>query len=725
MRPRILPIAIILAFARLAPAADIPAPDDRARFISLASGAIDVTQPPEIPDSLAAGYVLVKFPGPVTAAQRQALEKAAQRVYTYLPHDAFLVKAGPGLADPGARAALGASWIGPFRPASKIAPAVSAVSATRTDARPGEAPLRIVMLHVYPDADLHAVRAAVQGAGAARIVGAAASPFFSRIRLLATDAEIEALRDALARIPEVFWIGLEGRLSLVNDTTIWVGQSGVSGGQTTPAFSHGIHGEGQVVGIIDTGLDPDMCYFRDPALGLPPRNECNGGVTVNASQRKVLAVDFLWTNECAGGIGNGEWDTNGHGTHVAGTVAGDNFANVIGHDPGDGMAPGAKLVIQDGGYQVDNCADLPALGCPVVDLNPLFQQAYTQGARLHTNSYGDQENTFPQNNYTAASQDVDEFMWNHPDFQIFFAAGNSGPGTGSVGSPSTAKNAISVGATRHGTLAEAMAGFSSCGPTDDNRIKPDLTIPGENVVSADADGSVVTNNCGTTSLSGTSMASPAAAGLGALARQYFTDGFYPSGAATPADAFTPTAALVKATLLSSAQSMTGVAQPIPSNCQGWGRILLDNALFFPGDARRLWVEDDTTGFPLGSSGETRSYQFTVTSSSVPLKASLVWTDFPSTPAASPHLNNDLDLEVVGPGGTFLGNIWSGGQSTTGGSPDRRNTVEQVLRLAPSPGAYTVTVRSFTVPNGPQPFALVVTGDIVPQVPVELLTFEVK
>ena len=102
----------------------------------------------------------------------------------------------------------------------------------------------------------------------------------------------------------------------------------------------------------------------------------------------------------------------------------------------------------------------------------------------------------------------------------------------------------------------------------------------------------------------------------------------------------------------------------------------------------------------------------------------MWTDFPSTPAANPHLNDDLDLEVSGPGGTFLGNVFSGGQSATGGSPDRRNTVEQVLLQAPTPGTYTVTVRSFTVPNGPQPFAVVVTLDGA-QVPVELLTFEVR
>ena len=96
-----------------------------------------------------------------------------------------------------------------------------------------------------------------------RIVGAQPNPFFSRIRLLLTDAEIAAHREALARIPEVFWIDLEGRKALVNDTTIWVGQSGVSGGQTTPIFNHGIHGEGQVVGVIDTGIDPDTCFFRD------------------------------------------------------------------------------------------------------------------------------------------------------------------------------------------------------------------------------------------------------------------------------------------------------------------------------------------------------------------------------------------------------------------------------------------------------------------------------
>ncbi|HEU4534784.1 MAG TPA: S8 family serine peptidase, partial [Polyangiaceae bacterium] len=294
-------------------------------------------------------------------------------------------------------------------------------------------------------------------------------------------------------------------------------------------------------------------------------------------------------------------------------------------------------------------------------------------------------------------------------FLILFAAGNSGPGAGSVGSPATAKNTVSVGATQRGTAANSMASFSSCGPTDDGRVKPDITIPGQGIISARSDFNAGTNNCTTTSSSGTSMATPAAAGLATLIRQYYTDGFYPSGAAQTADRFTPSAALIKATLLNSATQMSG-AGTIPSNCQGWGRILLENALFFPGQARKLFATDDA-GFPLGGAGQQKTFTFTAQAGE-PLKATLSWTDFPSTPAASPHLNNDLDLVVTGPNGlTLLGNVFSNGASATGGSADRKNNVEQVLVAAPAAGTYTVTVKAFNVPSGAQPFALVVTGNV--------------
>jgi hypothetical protein len=710
MTTRRIPWLLLGCVAACAPGADATGPDrDRNHLIELGSQIIDtrLVGPDLAASTVGDGYVLVKFPGPVTAAQLRTLSATAQ-IYTYLPHDAFLVRANQGgaatMAAVSTATGLGASWTGVYRPEYKISRGAADVAAL--------APLEIatVMATVYPDADVSRVAAAAAQLPGATVVGAEPRNAFSRVRLRIPGSELAAATTALADLAEVFWIDVEGHRQLLNDTTIWVGQSGLDAGMTTPVFDHGIHGEGQVVGYIDTGIDADMCYFRDTARGLPPTNPCNGGTTVDLNQRKVIGVDFLTSTECTGGIANTEWDTQGHGSHVAGTIAGDNFANPIAHDPGDGMAPGAKLVVQDAGFRTDNCGDLPGIGCAVVDLNPIFQQAYTQGARIHTNSWGDNENAAVQNNYSAASQDVDEFMFNHPDFLILFAAGNSGPGTGSVGSPSTAKNGISVGATQRATAANSMASFSSCGPTTDGRIKPDLTMPGSNIVSARNDTNVASNNCATTTMSGTSMASPAAAGMAALARQYYTDGFYPTGAAVVANRFTPSAALVKATLLNSTSVMTGTGTgAVPNNCQGWGRILLDNTLFFTGQARTLFVADDP-GFPQGGAGQSKTFTVQVAAGQ-PLRVTLAWTDFPSTPAASINLNNDLDLQVSGPSGTFLGNVFSASQSTTGGAADRRNNVEQVALNAPLAGTYTITVRAFNVPSSAQPFALIVSGAV--------------
>jgi hypothetical protein len=700
---------LLLVSAACDPVADGTGSDqDRGYTIALGSQLIDTRiAAPEASSTSASGddYILVKFPGPVTAAQLQALATRAQ-IYTYLPHDTFLVRPFSGganaIAELNAKRALGASWTGGYRPEYKISRGASDLAAI------APAETQTVMVTVYPDADLsRVVGAAVQLPGAT-VVGAQPGTRFSRVRLRVSGAALANVTAQLAALGEVFWVDVEGRRELLNDTTVFVGQSGLTAG-TTPVFDHGIHGEGQIIGFIDTGADADLCYFRDPARGLPPINACNGGTVVDNAQRKVIAVDFLATGECNGGVSTTEWDTQGHGSHVGGTIAGDNFANPIVHDPGDGMAPAAKLVVQDGGFATDNCGDLPGIGCPVVDLTPIFQQAFTQGARIHTNSWGDRENFSPQNTYTAACQDVDEFMFTHPDFLFLFAAGNSGPSSGTVGSPSTAKNTISVGATLRNTSANSMASFSSCGPTADGRIKPDLTMPGSNIVSARSDGNVTTNTCATTALSGTSMAAPGAAGMAALVRQYYTDGNFPTGAPVAANGFTPSAALIKATLLNSTEVMTGTGTgAVPNVCQGWGRVLLDNALFFAGQARDLFVADDP-GFAQGAAGQTKTFTLEVAAGQA-LRATLAWTDFPSTPAASVNLNNDLDLTVSGPPGTFLGNVFSSSQSVTGGTADRRNNVEQVTLNAPTAGTYTFTVRAFNVPSSAQPFALVVTGD---------------
>jgi hypothetical protein len=98
----------------------------------------------------------------------------------------------------------------------------------------------------------------------------------------------------------------------------------------------------------------------------------------------------------------------------------------------------------------------------------------------------------------------------------------------------------------------------------------------------------------------------------------------------------------------------------------------------------------------------------------PFRISLVWTDYPGSPAASKALVNNLDLEVIAPDGKhYFGNtgVYSAGHSCMrDGKWDRCNNVEGVLIPKALNGTYTVIVHGYNVPNGPQPFALVASGD---------------
>lgn len=133
---------------------------------------------------------------------------------------------------------------------------------------------------------------------------------------------------------------------------------------------------------------------------------------------------------------------------------------------------------------------------------------------------------------------------------------------------------------------EDIASFSSFGPTSDGRIKPDIVAPGELVSAASADSDPVNANTGTCNVgrkSGTSMATPMAAGHTAIIRQYFMDGFYPSGARGNAP-YLPSGPLMKAVMLGGACDMQGNTEqylPLedsPSMRQGFGRFCLCNAL---------------------------------------------------------------------------------------------------------------------------------------------------
>lgn len=694
-----------IAFGLAACAASVAATGTPGGAVHLRSGTIDGTRAARAAESAPGqpGRWVVRFRTAPGWLERGALETAGARIAAPLPDQAYLVSVPAGRAAALARIP-GVDWAVPYLPQDKIAPEIGDATDATGDARDV-----VLVVHLFVDADPHAVGAELSASGLA-VAGAGRGGRFGRVVLLAKPSKARDIAGTLAERNDVFWIGTRGRRTLQNDNSIWVGQSGLNAGMTTPVFDHGIYGAGQVGAILDTGLDADMCFFRDPVLGLPLTN-VGAGTAVDPSHRKVLAVDFLDPSEDP--ANPTQWDTHGHGTHVAGTLAGDDLATPILHDHADGMAPAAKLVIQDGGYAPDDCGDLPGIGCPVTDLNPIFQQAYDQGARVHSDSWNDNENAAVQNNYSDASVDVDEFMWNHPDFLIVFACGNHAlGGTGTIGSPSTAKNGMATGATYYGIYADNLSDISAWGPTADGRIKPDVVFPGASIVSAGNDGDVTTDNCGTATFTGTSMTAPGVSGMALLTRQYFMDGWYPTGAPVPGDAFTPTAALLKAMIVNSAVPIPydaeGRSITIPGDEQGWGRVLLDNAVYFSGDARGLWVADDAGSFTSPTDAPI-VYQLQMSDTGEPLKVTLAWTDYPSTTAATTNLVNDLDLRVDGPSGGFWGNHFFQGISQAGGSPDRLNNLEQVLIPNPTAGNYSIQISPHAIPAGPQSFALVVTG----------------
>jgi hypothetical protein len=651
-------------------------PLDDARWLRLSNGIEFDTRGggPDLPATLRrpdgpddAGYYIVQFAGPIEEAWKQDIEALGGRFFTYLPNYAFVVKLPSGAAREAA--ALGSvTWVGPYHPAYKLSDA--------EEMSPGR-PAGIYTLMIFEGESSASAAAAIAAAGGEILETSAGRNQLIRFRA-GSDRLTEIAADAT-----VAWIEPWQPMAFENSSAQWVVQTWTNGNRRI--WDMGIHGEGQIVSTADSGIRTTHNQFKDSAVTISDFGHY-------PTHRKIIG--YVKTVE-ASVITFGDDSGNAyHGTHTAGTIAGDDspFAS----DARDGMALQAKIFFCDGGGSSE-----PGVFVPI-DLNDLFILPYTGNAggaaRIMSNSWGSPV----AGDYDLESMAVDQFMWDHKDFLLFFSNGNNG-GIGQVGSPATAKSCVSVGGTKNGTSANQLYASTSGGPADDGRTKPTLCAPGEAVSSANGSG-----NTGYVSYSGTSMASPGAAGATTLMRQYLMEGWYPTGTEVTANGFTPSAALLKAMAVNSADpDVTGYT--IPSTKIGWGRIDCDKVLFFAGDARKTALVDFTAGL---LTGEYIEYQIQVVDNSIPLKATLVWTDYPSTPEAALNLVNDLNLTATDPAATvYRGNVYSGGQSATGGTADTKNVEENVQRNTPATGTWVFRVSAANVPYGPQPFALVITGGL--------------
>ena len=685
------------------------------------------------------GGFLVQFNGPITGADRKALEEAGVSIKGYVPMMTLEV-----VMTEETRATVeaieGVRWVGPYQPAFKFPPGlVDRIDATFA---PGE---KIeLQISLFPDEDEPAL-SQIRGLGA-RVMNIDRGRSFLIAQVVVPAGRLRALANlAQTRYVEL----LPEQIPLNDRSRVYTGLDEIANSNFTSGLDTSLDGKDEGSGFqvkyghMDSGIYTSHADFSTATVTVEP-----GGDTTDLD--------------------------NGHGTHTAGSMIGDGGSDSTVPE----NAPGTGSVIPDQWRGVTPEAALHHIS---FDNNytdrQIFERESEEGAHISSNSWGYGGISGSVTDYNTNAATWDEGVWDADDDRpglqpliVFFSAGNDGgwtspyngctsAGADNVGSPGTAKNVITVGnnETDRGSFPECggaysglgdnveeMNASSSRGPVDPDGtgqglFKPDITnIGGYWVASVEAHGTAsacssqyVESDCPTSGqagycsdsgsnyayYNGTSMSCPLTAGLAGVLYQ---DLVVNQGIATPKPS------LVKALLVNGARDLQ------PSACnytydvtqsvvhEGWGFVQAKDSLYGPGGTpgdRKLDVENEITGNAVATGG-TYSRDVTVTSGT-PFKVTLAWTDYPAAAGSgSPLVVNDLDLEISGPSGTFKGNNFSGNWSVTGGTADRYNVLENVYIQSPASGTYTVTVRGFQVSQDQEPdlggvnqdFSLVWSGD---------------
>lgn len=516
------------------------------------------------------------------------------------------------------------------------------------------------------------------------------------------EGEISTKRlQALSESKAVLWIEPAPKPKLFDALAAQI--IGGEGAEETGIATHdlGFDGEGVTVAVADSGLNFGVAEDMHPDLA-----------------GRVDAFFHYGNLEDAS-------DEHSHGTHVTGIIAGDGAAGEVdenGYLYGLGIAPKSHIVAQRifdglGGYEAPS------------SMAELTTDAVRAGAEIGSNSWGEDTqgryDVFCME-FDALVRDADPETPGDQPYILEFSAGNAGPNERTIGSPAIAKNVIATGASqneRYDFLVyagmEGIADFSSRGPCEDGRIKPDVSAPGTWIASLQSAAAGDENAWMPISplymyQGGTSQAGPQVSGAAAVFVQYYRELF---------GGKTPSPALVKAALINSAVDMDNSLSPseggttfVPNNDEGWGRIDLTELI---GAAREYDFTDQSS---LLRTGQTFEKRLVLASGDLPLKVTLAYTDVPGFPPAIPALVNDLDLEVISPSGTvYRGNQFLDGESVPNAPGfDSVNNVEGVHVEFPESGEYTVRVigrkviedsRRDTAGVIDQDFALVFSGHV--------------
>ena len=683
-------------------------------ILSVGSYRIDVeAAAPKVPAALevpaalkdAWPHHLVQLVGPPNQEWIRAVEAEGVDVVEPVSAYGLLVACSPAEAK-SLKALPFVVWVGPFKPAYRVAPNVKGLTGV----------VRFLSVGVYPESAVDETADGIRAAGG-KVVEEERPPETYKTNFGRLHVEIDASKiQEVARLPYVRWVEFHGPDTLLDERSCQITAENLDGAaapNNAPVVGYqgalaglGLNGAGVTIGIVDSGVDTHDNATLHPDL----------------AGRMVTFVD------ASGGAT--PVDRDGHGTHVAGIAVGNaatGDTDAGGFLLGQGVAPAAQFVSVNA---------IGTGGPGLTDDNRVLSVVNNNG-QVMNNSWGGTNSA--GSGYTARSRTYDQRV-RDPNagaagleyLVVVSAAGNDGPlGATSINNPWEAKNPIVVGNSRNFRPGEfdneidndddirGISSTSSRGPAVDGRTLPTIVAPGSDIISArpntdgnpgtpgvqrprtpytDTNGAVHQNHFRN---GGTSMASPHVAGLCALLIEWWRNR---TGGRNPSPA------MLKALLVNGAEDLvggpdgTGGTLPnIPNNLQGWGRVSLENiVLGFPASDRGPKIFSDQR-HAFTADGQEFIIRVAPADTTRPMRVTLVWTDAPGAANASPALVNDLDLEVTqtGTANVFKGNVFSNGFSVTGGNFDALNNVECVYVQNPT-GTYDVRVVASALTGNARP-----------------------
>lgn len=566
-------------------------------------------------------YALIQFTKLPDAAERQALAQEGILLYNYIPDNTYLAEISDRLA-PGRLTRNTIGGVFTLEAKTKIAPDLK-----RQLGESMRDPDKLIAVSFYGNIDKASAIAEIKQAGAQIIETKIQPPHVVFINATADVVQ------KIAALPFVAYVSSQ----YIKQTALNYKNRGAHGVNILGATAgRNLQGDNVTLGIGDDG---DASTHIDNAVHLINRNQ--GAAST-------------------------------HGTHTMGTMAGAGIIN----PKFKGMAPKATVI---GQYFSD-----------ILVNSPYYVNDYDMV--ITNNSYTAAANGCAgEGDYDIYSNYVDYLMNNDRTILHVFASGNDGgygctPYTLSFATVKsgfqTGKNVLTVGAVDNSNYA--IANFSSCGPVDDGRLKPEIVAGGWAITST-----IPGNAYGVDY--GTSMAAPTVSGtLGLLYERYRQ---LHGGA-------NPTAALIKAVACNGADDL---GNPGPDFTYGFGNLngrtaveALENTTYFNGVTVNGGSQTfSVTGVPAGTAQ---------------LKILLHWNDPAAVPYAATTLVNNLDLTVTEPGGLvhrplILDPSAANVNNVAVEGTDNRNNIEQVVINNPPAGDFTIKVSGTSVPQGPQDYVV--------------------